>query len=51
MNEKTIFITGATDGIGRKTTYDLAKMGHKLFIHGRNPSKCEATASDIIASS
>ena len=40
---KTILITGATDGIGLETAKTLAKGGHTLLIHGRNPEKLKAT--------
>ena len=32
---RTIFLTGATDGIGKHTCEKLASDGHKLLIHGR----------------
>ena len=44
---KTILITGATDGIGLLTAKTLVDEGHKVLIHGRNPSKLAAAAEDI----
>jgi NAD(P)-dependent dehydrogenase (short-subunit alcohol dehydrogenase family) len=38
---KTLFITGATDGIGLETTKKVIKQGHRVLLHGRNPEKVE----------
>ena len=35
MQGKTVFITGATDGIGLHTAKQLAKMGADVLVHGR----------------
>jgi len=40
MQTKTILITGSTDGIGKQTALELAKLGANIIIHGRNPFKC-----------
>ena len=44
---KTILITGSTDGIGKLTAKNLAALGHRVLLHGRNGKKLEAAASEI----
>ncbi|MGF1767318.1 SDR family NAD(P)-dependent oxidoreductase [Enterovibrio makurazakiensis] len=39
--KKTLFLTGATDGIGFETAKKLAADGHTLLLHGRNSAKLE----------
>ena len=39
--QKTILITGATDGIGLETAKMLVSLGHNVLLHGRSPAKLE----------
>lgn len=39
--QKTILITGSTDGIGLETAKMLISQGHHVLIHGRNTAKLE----------
>ncbi len=44
---KTVLITGATDGIGKQTAYDLFRKGFNVIIHGRDLRKAEETAESL----
>lgn len=39
IEDQTILVTGSTDGIGMRTARDLASMGARVLLHGRNPDK------------
>ena len=47
MAEKTIMVTGSTDGIGLETARQLALMGHHVIVHGRNPDKTGSTIGQL----
>jgi NAD(P)-dependent dehydrogenase (short-subunit alcohol dehydrogenase family) len=47
MQEKTILVTGSTDGIGKQTALDLARMGAHVIVHGRTIPRTEEAAQDI----
>ena len=47
--QKTILITGATDGIGLETAKMLVSLGHKVLLHGRSPAKLENVARALSA--
>lgn len=47
--QKTILLTGATDGIGFETAKMLVSEGHHVLVHGRNPSKLEETVKKLSA--
>src|SRR5215469_4324123 len=45
----TIFITGATDGLGRALAGRLAADGASLILHGRDAGKLDSAAAEIAA--
>ena len=47
MDDKTILVTGSTDGIGKQTALELAEMGARVILHGRNRSKAEQVLKEI----
>lgn len=44
---KTILITGSTDGIGKLAAIKLAKDGHEIYLHGRNAPKLIKVIAEI----
>ncbi len=47
--QKTVLITGSTDGIGLETAGMLAAAGHRVLLHGRNPAKLEDAEGTLSA--
>ena len=45
--QKTILLTGSTDGIGKLTAIKLARNGYSVYLHGRSPEKLAASISEI----
>ena len=39
MENKTVLVTGGTDGIGRETALQLARLGARVLVHGRDKEK------------
>jgi NAD(P)-dependent dehydrogenase (short-subunit alcohol dehydrogenase family) len=50
VRDKTILITGATDGVGRKVAVELGRQGAKVLVHGRNRQRAQEVLSEIAAS-
>lgn len=58
VDEQTILVTGATDGLGRALARELASRGATVLVHGRSDARLaetldeirEATASDRVRS-
>lgn len=47
LKNKTILITGATDGIGKQTAIDASKKGANIIVHGRNQNRIYETVNTI----
>lgn len=47
IHEKTIIITGASDGIGLEAARELKKQGANVVIVGRSPKKTKAAGKEL----
>src|SRR5690554_4897482 len=47
LKNKTIFVTGASSGIGKATAIECSKMGARLIISGRNEDRLKETYSSL----
>ncbi|MBU1096768.1 MAG: SDR family NAD(P)-dependent oxidoreductase [Bacteroidetes bacterium] len=47
MDKSIVLITGSTDGIGKQTALELAALGHKIILHGRDKIKCIKNVNQI----
>ena len=46
-DQRTIVITGATDGLGKGLATELAPTGARLILHGRNEEKGQALLEEL----
>ena len=44
---RTVLITGATGGLGKKTAHEFAAQGHSLILLDRNQDKLDALTRDL----
>ena len=47
MTDRTILITGATDGLGRALARGLAAGGDTVILHGRDETRLKTVADEI----
>ena len=47
LGERTILVTGATDGLGRAVAAELAKEGAIVLVHGRDDERGAAAIEEI----
>ncbi len=47
LEEETILVTGATDGLGKRVARELAGRGATVLLHGRSPERLGATLEEL----
>jgi NAD(P)-dependent dehydrogenase (short-subunit alcohol dehydrogenase family) len=47
MSRLSILVTGATDGIGKRTAQILAGLGHNVVLHGRSAERLTQAVDDV----
>jgi NAD(P)-dependent dehydrogenase (short-subunit alcohol dehydrogenase family) len=47
VDQQTILVTGATDGLGRAVARELAARGATVLVHGRDDARLEETLTEI----
>ena len=47
MENKIVLITGATDGIGKQTAYELADKNATVILHGKSKDRLLKTQEEI----
>lgn len=47
LKDKTILITGSTDGLGKELATELASNGSNVIIHGRSKEKVDAVLTEL----
>ena len=45
--DSVVLVTGATDGIGKETALELARLGARVIIHGRNEARVAAAYKEL----
>lgn len=49
LRDRTILITGASDGIGRVLALEVARLGAQVILHGRSTAKLEKVYDEVEA--
>jgi NAD(P)-dependent dehydrogenase (short-subunit alcohol dehydrogenase family) len=46
IGDQRVLVTGSTDGLGRRVAAELAALGARVLVHGRDPGKVEQAAGE-----
>jgi len=49
--DSVVLVTGATDGIGKETALELARLGARVIVHGRSEARAAATYEELLRAS
>ncbi|HEY1535867.1 MAG TPA: SDR family NAD(P)-dependent oxidoreductase [Polyangiaceae bacterium] len=49
--DAVVLVTGSTDGIGRETALELARLGARVVVHGRNAARVAAAYEEVKSAS
>jgi NAD(P)-dependent dehydrogenase (short-subunit alcohol dehydrogenase family) len=49
--DAVVLVTGSTDGIGRETALELARLGARVIVHGRNAARVAAAYEEVESAS
>lgn len=47
LSNKTVLVTGSTDGVGRRVAIELGRRGATVLLHGRDHRRGEAVSDEI----
>ena len=47
LSDKTVLVTGSTDGLGRETARELARRGATVLVHGRDAGRVSEVNEEI----
>ena len=48
LTDKTILVTGASDGLGRAVALELAHRGASILVHGRDAGRVARTVEQVL---